>query len=74
MPENFGEILIWSAVLAFVAAIVACVIVIVRYKRKLKSPIYPIEKYADLSLNVSRDDFIGSTVTCVRVSSSKNKR
>ena len=74
MPDNFYNLLAVSIALALIAAIVAVVIVVVRYKRKLKSPIYPINRYATLSLNACQDNFIGSTVTKVRVSSSSDKR
>lgn len=74
MPDNFWNILAWSGVFAFVAAAVACIIVVVRYKRKLRSPIYPINKYANLSLNACQDNFLGSTVTRVKISSSNKKR
>ena len=73
MPENFPEILLWSGLLALVAGVVACVIVVVRYKRKLRSPIYPMNKYASLSLNVCQDNFLGSTVTRVKISSNKKR-
>ena len=68
------NVLAWSALFAFIAAVIACIIVIVKYKRKLKSPIYPVEKYANLSLNACQDAFIGSIVTRVKVSSPSDKR
>ena len=73
MHENFWQIFAVSVALAVVAALVACIIVIVKYKKKLKSPIYPVERYANLALNVCQDNFLGSTVTRVKISSS-NKR
>ncbi|MCQ2413867.1 MAG: hypothetical protein MJ082_03605 [Clostridia bacterium] len=39
------------------------------YRRKLKAPIYPLSKYANLDLTVKSDRFIGSHVTRTRVSS-----
>ena len=76
MDIYYWNMLAWSALFAFIAAAVACVIVVVKYKRKLKSPIYPVEKYANLALNVCQDQFLGSTVTRVKISSSSssNKR
>lgn len=47
---------------AFVALLVA-IIIIVCYKRKLKSTIYPLEKYANLDLKYSDDIFLGAHVT-----------
>ncbi len=73
MFEDFYIVLIWSSIIAVVATIIACTIIVTRYKKKLKAPIYPVDKYASLSLSVARDDFLGSTITKVRVSSSKRK-
>ena len=44
-----------------------------RYKRKLKSRIYPVTDYATLELNHSSDNFIGSSVTRTRVQSSSSR-
>ena len=71
MSEEMLNILAWSAAFAFLAAIGAVIFIIVKYKRKLKSPIYPIGKYASLSLNASEDTFLGRSVTAVRISSDK---
>lgn len=73
MFEDFYVVLIWASIIAVVATIIACTIVVTRYKKKLKAPIYPVDKYAALSLAGARDDFLGSTVTRVRVASRKNK-
>ena len=73
MNDEIIQLLITSGVVALIAAVVACLIVIFRYKKKLKAPIYPTDKYAQLSLSDSRDNYIGTTVTRVRVASSKNK-
>jgi uncharacterized membrane protein len=47
-------------------------IIIYNYKKKLKSPIYPLSRYARLELNsgASLDVFLGKTVTSVRIRSS----
>lgn len=73
MPENIEMITAWAAMLALVAAIVAVVIVVTKYKKKLKSPIYPVKKYTSLALSDARDDFIGKTVTTVKISSNKKR-
>ena len=49
-------------------------VIIYKYKRKLKSQIYPLSKYASLSLNVATDNFIGRTVTRTRVNTSSGSR
>lgn len=43
--------------------------VVISYKKKLKSPIYPLTDYADLTLTERSDVFLGKTVTKVRISS-----
>lgn len=74
LPENFNVMLIWSLIIAAVATAVTIVIIVSKYKNKLKAPIYPIDKYATLNLTGRRDDFLHSNVTRVRVSSSNHKR
>ena len=69
MPLIAGSLLV-----ALVAAGIAVAVIVVRYKKKLKAPIYPVDKYATLSVNGADDRFIGSTVTRVRVSSSKSDK
>lgn len=73
MFEEFYTVLIFAGIISVVATIVACTIIITRYKKKLKAPIYPVDKYAALSLAGARDDFLGSTVTRVRVASRRDK-
>ncbi len=46
--------------------------VVYRYKKKLKSPIYPTSDYADLNLQESTDVFLGSSVTRTKISSSSS--
>lgn len=57
-------------VIALIAGGVTVGIVVYRYKRKLKSPIYPLSNYARLDLHVSRDDFVTSHISRVRVNTS----
>ena len=59
-----------AAVLAALAGAGAIFGVYYLYKRKLKSPIYPLSKYARMQLTHANDVFLGSNVTRVRVSSS----
>lgn len=74
LPENFAVILVWAGIIAVVATAITLVLVIRRYKNKLKAPIYPIEQYASLNLTGRSDDFLHSNVTRVRVSSSNRNR
>ena len=56
-----------------VAGIVAgCIIY--TYKKKTKSAIYPLGKYADLDLKYRDDRFMGSFVTKRRIQSSNNNK
>lgn len=73
MSDEIIFLLVASGIVSLVAALVACLIVIFRYKKKLKAPIYPVDKYARLILSDSRDNYIGTTVTRVRIVESKNK-
>ena len=63
-------VIVVAAILAALAGTGAVLGVYYLYKRKLKSPIYPLSKYARLNLMHSNDVFLGSNVTRVRVSSS----
>ena len=71
MTPEMAELLITSGVIGFIVALITCIVIIYKYKKKLKAPIYPIDKYAQLSLSDSRDNYITTTVTRVRVASSK---
>lgn len=42
------------------------------YRRKIHGEIYPLDRYAKLNLTVSKDIFVGRTVTRVRVQSSSS--
>ena len=50
-------------------------IIIYQYKKKVKSPIYPLDKYASLDLNrfACQDTFLRRTVTKVRVNTGKKR-
>ena len=61
-------------ILGLVAGGVALGVVFYRYKRKLKSPIYPLSNYARLDLTVARDDFVTSYVSRVRINTSSGGR
>jgi hypothetical protein len=74
MPENFDVMLIWSVIFAVVVTAIVVILILRKYKKKLKSPIYPVDKYACLSLARVEDRFLDRTVTRVRVSSSSNRK
>ncbi len=58
-----------SLVLALVIAGIVCGIIIYKYKKKLKSPVYPLDRYARLNLIAadSSDRFLHKTLTRVRI-------
>lgn len=59
-------------VIAAISAAAAVGAVIFTYKKKLKSPSYPLNDFADLTLTEKSDVFLGKTVTKVRISSSSD--
>lgn len=62
---------IWLIIgISIAAGIISVVAVILAYKTKLKSPIYPLSQFADLELTESGDFFLGQTVTRTKISSS----
>ena len=65
------EIIIFSVLIALVAAAAVCFAVLKRYKRGLFAPIYPLEHYTKMNLTHRDDIFLHRHVTRVKVSSSK---
>lgn len=61
-----------SVFIALAAGSASVGIVVYKYKKKLKSPSYPLSKFARLTLDYHSDHFIGSSVTRTRVSSSSS--
>ena len=61
--------IITSLLIAIVISAIVCGIIIYKYKKKLKSPIYPLDRYARLDLipTDSRDIFLHKTLTRVRI-------
>ena len=74
MNADVIAIFLVSFVFAAVASAIAVVLVLRRYKNKLQSPTYPVEKYTSLNLSHVSDNFHGRTVTRIKVSSSNNRR
>lgn len=73
MPEDIITLIVIALIIAFVAAAAVAIGIVVKYKKKLKSPIYPIDKYAALTMIGSYDHYMGTSVTRVRVASKKEK-
>ena len=70
LRNSFKSVFVPSLVISIIAAIVVGACVLVKYRKKLHSQSYPLEKYARLDLTVANDNFITKTVTRVRVNSS----
>lgn len=73
MTQDQITVLLISIIGAIIAVAITVTIIVMRYKKKLKAPIYPLEKYASLDLSHRNDRFIGRTVTRVRISNSSNR-
>ena len=70
---TMNVIIIAAVVAAIIVAGIFVGVICYTYKRKLKSPIYPVSQYASLDLCDSSDQYLSSTVTRVRVQSSNKK-
>ena len=68
------EVIIISILSALAAAVAVCVGVVVKYKRGVDSPIYPLEHYTNLKLIGKEDRFLHRNVTRVRVQNSDSKK
>ena len=66
------RVVVISILLALVCAGAAAGGVIYHYKKKLKAPIYPLDRFARMKLVDQGDTFITAHVTRVRVSSPSN--
>lgn len=72
--EPFYETLLISLAIGVSVALITCGIVFSAYKVKLKSEIYPLERYASMKLRSSHDVFLGSSVVKTRVNTSSGSR
>ena len=74
--KDWTAIILIAVAAGILVAAFVCGIIIYKYKKKLKSPIYPLDRYANLNLNTfaSSDIFIGKSVTRVRVNNSSRRR
>ena len=64
--------ILFSLLLAAACACATAGAVVYRYKKKLKAPIYPLDRYARMNLVDRGDTFLTAHVTRVRVSSPSN--
>ena len=68
------EIIVVSIIFAVAAAAALCIGVVVKYKRGVDSPIYPLEHYTRLNLICKEDRFLNRHVTRVRVQNSDDRK
>ncbi len=75
LQEPWWNTVLVSFIIALVIGAVTVTCVVYRYKRKLKAPVYPLDRYARLNLSVDEcsDIFIGSTVSKVRINTSSGR-
>lgn len=66
---SLGSVILVSALLAAAVAGGGVGAVVYRYKKKLKAPIYPLERFAALKLADRSDTYITSHVTRTRIAS-----
>lgn len=71
-----GRVILISAIIGICTAAIVSGVIIYKYKKKLKAPIYPIEKYAKMELDTAfcYDRFLYKNVTRVRVNNSSGGR
>lgn len=72
LRNSFKAVFVPSLVISLLVAIGASVGVILKYRKKLHSESYPLDRYAKLDLNVANDNFITKTVSRVRVKDSSS--
>lgn len=75
LQEPLWNTVLVSFIIAFVIGAVTVICVVYNYKRKLKAPSYPLDRYAKLNLSSGEcsDVFIGSTVSKVRINTSNGR-
>lgn len=72
LRNSFKSVFITSLIISIIVGTVATVCVALKYRKKLHSVSYPLEKYARLNLSVANDNFKNKTVTRVRVKDSSS--
>ena len=72
LRKSFIEAFVPALIVGLVVALIFAAVIIVSYKRKLKSASYPLERYTNMRLNVSHDTFLGKFVTRVKIRSNSS--
>ena len=68
LRNSFKAVFVPALLISLCVATGLSVYVFLRYRKKLHSTSYPLDKYASLSLNVANDNLINRTITSARVS------
>lgn len=69
-----GTLILIGCIGGFAAALGTAIGIVYSYKRKSRSPQYPLERYASLNLTNRMDIFLRRHVTRTKMSSSNNKK
>ena len=66
----WGKIILISAVLAAITAVICCLVIIGKYKMKIKATNYPLDRFCRLNLTDKADIYTGTFVTRRKISTS----
>ena len=68
---EWGTVVLVGVIVGLVCAIGAIVGVILSYKRKNRSPIYPLDKFTDLDLHEKTDRYLYTRTTTRQLNNKK---
>jgi hypothetical protein len=72
--DSLAASVAFGGIFGAVTAAIPTISIVRSYNKGLHAPIYPLEKYANLTLTHSSDIFLNRTVTKVRINNSNNKK
>ena len=68
---EWGNVVLIGVIVGLVCAAAAIVGVILSYKRKNRSPIYPLDKFTDLDLHEKTDRYLYTRTTTRQINTNK---
>ncbi len=68
---EWGTVVLVGVIVGLVCAVGAIVGVILSYKRKNRSPIYPLDKFTDLDLHEKTDRYLYTRTTTRQINTNK---
>ena len=68
---EWGTVVLVGVIVGLVCAIGAIVGVVLSYKRKNRSPIYPLDKFTDLDLHEKTDRYLYTRTTTRQLNNNK---